>query len=228
MKGCNLMIKTIHAIHATDLKKILLFNIEFPNQCPYCNTGIEAKHLTTYIAEYNNVSSLYSLFFCPKCEHCFTAIYNTYLNQTTLKMLLPHNQNKTTFEDNLKNLSPEFVSIYNQAEIAEQNGLNHICGLGYRKSLEFLVKDFSIHNNPDDADSIKSMPLAQCIKTYITENRIKTLAERSAWIGNDEAHYVRKQDDRDISDMKKFIEALVYFINMTSVLEDAASMNPKK
>ena len=72
------------------------------------------------------------------------------------------------------------------------------------------------------------MPLAQCIKTYITENRIKTLAERSAWIGNDEAHYVRKQDDRDISDMKKFIEALVYFINMTSVLEDAASMNPKK
>lgn len=222
------MTKTIQALYADEPLEKESFDIKFPNQCPYCNTGIEAKHLKTYIAKYNNTPSLYSLFFCPKCEHCFIAIYYCFYPYPTMIEILPNSRNKTIFEDKIQNLSSEFVSIYNQAEIAEQSGLNHICGLGYRKSVEFLVKDFSIHNNPNDTESIKSMPLAQCIKKYIKEDKIKTLAERSVWIGNDETHYVRKHDDRDISDMKQFIKALVYFISMTLVVEDAASMNPKK
>ncbi len=222
------MTKTIQALYSGEPLENELLDIEFPNQCPYCNTGIEAKHLETYIATYNNVSSLYSLFFCPKCEHCFIAIYDYSNPYPTRIEILPNSRNKTIFEDKIQNLSSDFVSIYNQAEIAEQSGLNHICGLGYRKSVEFLVKDFSIHNNPNDTESIKSMTLAQCINKYIKEDKIKTLAERSVWIGNDETHYVRKHDDRNISDMKQFIKALVYFISMTLVVEDAASMNPKK
>lgn len=98
----------------------------------------------------------------------------------------------------------------------------------YRKALEFLIKDYSIHKFPDDSEDIKSKPLAQCIKKYIKNDYILTLAERSAWIGNDEAHYIRKQEDRDVSDMKAFIQAIVYFIGMVLITEDAASMTPKK
>lgn len=99
--------------------------------------------------------------------------------------------------------------------------------MGYRKALEFLVKDFSIHEHPDDENKIKSMSLTNCINEYIDTPNIKTLATRSAWIGNDEAHYIRKQEDRDVNDMKSFIHATVYFISMILITEDASSMEPK-
>lgn len=64
-------------------------------------------------------------------------------------------------------------------------------------------------------------------KLYFGKKNVKLLAERSAWIGNDEAHYIRKQEDRNVSDLKVFIQACVYFIAMTLVTDDAASMTPK-
>lgn len=69
--------------------------------------------------------------------------------------------------------------------------------------------------------------ISKCINKYIDNERIKTLAERSSWIGNDEAHYIRKQEDRDVNDMKAFIKATVYFIGMILITEDAETMEPK-
>lgn len=63
-------------------------------------------------------------------------------------------------------------------------------------------------------------------QSRIHKNNIKTLAEKSAWIGNDEAHYIRKQEERTVSDLKKFILASTYFISMTLTTEDAASILP--
>ena len=65
-------------------------------------------------------------------------------------------------------------------------------------------------------------------KDYIDNPQIKVLAERSAWLENDEAHYVRKHIDRDIVDMKRFIMATVYFISMILISEDAESINPRQ
>ena len=62
----------------------------------------------------------------------------------------------------------------------------------------------------------------------VDNDKIKTLAEKSEWIGNDEAHYVKIQDDRDINDMKNFIDALVYFISMSLIVDDAETMKSKK
>ena len=120
------------------------------------------------------------------------------------------------------------MKIYNQALQAETIGLNEIAGLGYRKSVEFLIKDYAIYKNPEKEEEIKNTWMKVCIEKYIDNDNIKLLAERSDWIGNDEAHYVRKQEDRDIKDMKKFIKAMVYFIGMTLITDDAASMKPKK
>lgn len=134
----------------------------------------------------------------------------------------------TKFPESIKELSPAFVKIYNQSEIAEFSGLSEICGMGYRKALEFLIKDFAIHSEPSDSEAIKSMSLSSCIKKYCTISKIQVLAERSAWIGNDETHYVRKHEDRDFSDMKNFIQAIVCFIGMNLATEDAKSILPKK
>ncbi|MDM5198975.1 hypothetical protein QUF79_13185 [Fictibacillus enclensis] len=59
------------------------------------------------------------------------------------------------------------------------------------------------------------MPLQQCIQKFITEPSIKLMAERATWLGNDETHYVRKWDDKDLKDLKNLIELTVYFISMS-------------
>ena len=38
--------------------------------------------------------------------------------------------------------------------------------MGFRKAVEYLVKDWAIKNNPDDAEKIKSLWLGQVIKKY--------------------------------------------------------------
>lgn len=152
----------------------------------------------------------------------------TYYFKSTICSSEPCRFDKYVFENNIVTLSPQFDKIYNQALAAEAAGLDEIAGLGYRKSLEFLVKDFAIHENPERGDDIKKLMLSPCIKEFIDNPQIKTLVERSAWIGNDEAHYVRKQSNRDVNDMKAFIRATVYFIGMVLITEDAESMNPVK
>lgn len=153
--------------------------------------------------------------------------FKTYFKMINVVYSEPNRFNKKIFDDKIINLSPQFDKIYNQALAAESSGLDEIAGLGFRKAMEFLIKDFAIHEHPDDEDKIKSMPLGQCINSYIDNDHIKTLATRSAWIGNDEAHYIRKQEDRDVQDMKSFIQAIVYFIGMILITEDASTMEPK-
>lgn len=140
----------------------------------------------------------------------------------------PVNFKERDFDDKLNEVSPQFVKVYNQALKAEEYSLDEIAGLGYRKALEFLIKDFAIYNNLEKSEEIKSTWMMKCLKDYIDNDKIKTLAEKSEWIGNDEAHYVKIQDDRDINDMKKFIDALVYFISMSLIVDDAETMKSKK
>lgn len=119
----------------------------------------------------------------------------------------------STFSDRIEKISPKFIEIYHQSEIAENTGLIEICGMGYRKALEFLVKDYAIAFNPDNESEIRNSNLSPCISNFIDNKRIKSLAMASAWIGNDETHYTRKHEDYDVGHLKLFISAVVSHID---------------
>ena len=127
------------------------------------------------------------------------------------------------FSKHIKALSPDFCSIYNQAYASQQYRLNDISGMAYRKALEFLVKDYAIFLRPDDKEAIIKAPLSQCINNYIDNGKIKHLAVASAWIGNDETHYERKQQEYNVDDLIEFINAIVSFIDF-----DISAMNAEK
>lgn len=209
------------------------FEIELPSQCPICDTAYgEFPKSSFYISDYSG-SFLYSIFFCPHCQQCFMVKYSTFsaspsfIDAGHIEHIFPRSLRTTDFPEQIKQLSPQFVKIYNQAELAETTGLTEICGIGYRKALEFLIKDYAIHKNPDSSEEIKNTPLAKCIEKYISADSIVTLAKRSAWIGNDETHYVRKHEEFNFTDMKNFIEATQYFISMDLVVEKASAISPK-
>ena len=90
--------------------------------------------------------------------------------------------------------------------------LDSICGVGFRKALEYLVKDFAIKYNPEKEEVIKEMPLRQCITSFINNPRVKSIVERAVWLGNDETHYTRKWKSKDVTDLKALIELSVYWI----------------
>lgn len=203
-------------------------------QCSNCNKALAPEKLYSIIIEKHSDYYLYVADFCNSCKSVLITEYKVKrindMNFEYEKILRtsPRTYEVEKFDENIENISPQFVKIYNQALQAETIGLDEIAGLGYRKSVEFLIKDYAIYKNPEKEKEIKNTWMKVCIEKYIDNNNIKLLAERSDWIGNDEAHYVRKQEDRDITDMKRFIKAMVYFIGMTLITEDAALMEPKK
>jgi len=135
-----------------------------------------------------------------------------------------------SFSEHVRTISPTFCAITNEAENAERQGWKLIAGPGHRKALEFLVKDYLCRLRPGDAEAIKSIQLGPCIKEYVTNENVKTTAERAAWIGNDETHYARKWEDKDLEDLKTLIQLTVHWIEMEvmtkKVLEDMPTGKP--
>ena len=91
--------------------------------------------------------------------------------------------------------------------------LMEVCGVGYRKALEFLIKDYIIEGKePDVVEEIKVSPLARCIDTFVSDPNVKNVSKRAVWLGNDETHYVRKWEEKDVQDLKGLIRLTIRWI----------------
>ena len=117
------------------------------------------------------------------------------------------------YDSEIDNLSPRFSDIYKQAARAEADGLTELVGIGYRKSLEILIKDWLIHENPADKDKISRQNISKCINEYVEDANLKECAKRAIWLANDETHYIRKWEDKDISDLKKLLNISLYWLS---------------
>lgn len=193
--------------------------------CPLCHVALHPDILQTVLID---DEELYIVAFCPACEGVFFLTYLADRSTYRLKDIFPNKYESVAVPESIKTLSPKFSEVYSQAESAEDHGLTEICGMGYRRALEFLVKDYLCQNDSEHEEEIKKQPLAACIKNRITDHRIKTLAERATWIGNDETHYIRKHENLDVQDMKLFIRAMMAYIEAEQAFEYALSIEPQK
>jgi len=145
----------------------------------------------------------------------------------TLVESLPRTIATSTQAETIQNISPDFTAIFREAETAEQHGLKLVCGPGYRKALEFLIKDYVMKTHPDKADEIKKQQLAACINNWVTDTRVKQVAARAAWLGNDETHYSRKWEDKDLTDLKGLIKLTVHWIEMDELTKTVLTEMPE-
>jgi hypothetical protein len=214
---------------------------EFPKECPHCGLRISAEprmssrhnhpEFGTHVAD---LPELEVVFECPSpdCLHLFVGLYEAVTMEERAPFVLyrtiPLAAQTRTFDECVHDVSPSFCQIWNEAHKAEQAGLHQICGVGYRKSLEFLIKDYLIYLNPSDREEVSKAFLSNCIERRITEPRIKACAKRATWLGNDETHYLRKWVDRDISDLKKLIDLTVHWIMMEHLTESYETDMPDK
>ncbi len=204
----------------------------YPEKCPICKKNIFPKHV--YDWHDRNSQNVTLIFSCPACQQCFVSNgkfdntgeekWGTLYQRIILTSTFPETPKSEVFNENIKNLSPDFCEIYNHALASESYNLFSLSGMGYRKSLEFLIKDYCIFKNPNETNKIKNMILGQVINKYIDNYRIQNLAKAATWLGNDETHYIHKFENKDINDLKKFISTVVAFITYELVSDEADKM----
>jgi hypothetical protein len=195
------------------------FNLsKIPDKCPFCHKAITPNILIGHTHVYN----LEVIMFCPNedCGKVFIGYYR--LNPPSP---VPQFSGETTkgtletkkFSEKINEISSAFVKIYDQAYIAEQQDLKEICGVGYRKALEFLIKDYVILNHDDEKEKIEKTQLGNVIENFVNDTRIQSVAKRAAWLGNDETHYIRKWEGKNLDDLKKLIDLTVHWIEMETL-----------
>lgn len=199
-----------------------------PNQCTICHCFVNPRTVGEPIPKGYSSRECFVVFQCPSCDHLFISAYEARTSTKyghddyKFKDSFPIVHKSRDFNLSIQALSPRFSNIYNQSLKAESDRLLEICGPGYRKALEILVKDYLINKTSDDEEMIKRRPLGQCIQ-QISDPRIQACAERAVWLGNDETHYVRRWENKDLQDLKKLIDLVVHYIEMEIIAEEYQS-----
>jgi len=214
-------------IMATDIvgKKIGANYDQEPDTCPVCHRAISViKTNQAFVSAVTDDSVwtgyLEILYRCPRhdCGRSFLAIYRQAVQNTGdrdwffFERLAPTTFQAPQIDKQIRAVSPNFVTIYGQALEAERLRLDQICGGGLRRAVEFLIKDYLIQTQPDNAEAIKKTFLGTCIENYISDPNIKACASRATWLGNDATHYERKYEAHDIQNLKELIELTMYWI----------------
>ena len=188
-------------------------------KCPSCQAFMQPDVLYGY----KSICGAFIFARCTNhsCEKPFIAKYQSLDKTLSGHMLYAFSSierdmgvEHKSFSAIISEISPSFVRIYNQAYTAQQLSLSDICGVGYRKAIEFLIKDYIMSKLSDEGakDRIKKKLLMQCIEQDIDDTKIKAVAARATWLGNDETHYVRKWEEKDVNALCTLIDLTIHWI----------------
>jgi hypothetical protein len=131
-----------------------------PDTYPVCLHGIDPRFRFGY-----GIGARSELVYqCPRqdCRHLFIAYYSASVTNGKVgeifhfRRLEPQSHNECEFSEQITSVSTDFVRIFNQAQHAEELSLSDIAGPGYRKALEFLIKDYATLRNPDASEDINA------------------------------------------------------------------------
>ena len=214
-------------------KQFTLIINNVPDYCPYCHKHMKPLYLNSYLTmleqtRHTDSGNAAAIFQCTngQCNNVIQVLYRISKNAnnhfgTSRLWIIGGRHMEKNFSTIIESISPQFVHIYNQALEGEYRSLEEIAGIGFRKALEFLIKDYAIKLNPEKAEIIQKETLAAVIRDRISNENVKKVAARAAWLGNDEAHYVRKWEEMDINNLKKLIDLSVHWIEMEEETEQA-------
>jgi hypothetical protein len=226
---------------------------KLPDHCPRCYVR-GTPTLLNELAYISPDKTMRIELKCPnrRCGKPFFALYRLGYERGVLgddygyilNALEPLEPQRLKFSEYIEDLSERFVGVFNQANRADLEGLDEIAGPGYRKALEILVKDYAkapylkILEEAEDGgaeaiqaqdhiNAIESLLLAPCINKYLDDKRIREVAARAAWLGNDEVHYVRRWPDKDVKELKALLDLVIRFIDSQLEYESVLLDMPK-
>lgn len=202
--------------------------IEAPNKCPLCHHIVIIKEFVSLLSHGNEFQIVFK---CPNndCESFFIAYYEkTVNNSQSFKFYKPTNIVFPKFPDIINTISPSFINIYKEAETANQLSLSQISGPAYRKAFEFLIKDYAKNiSTTDKYSEIEKLFAGNVVKDFIPDARIQSVAKRALWLGNDETHYLRKWEEKDINDLVTLINLTIHWIEIEHLSSEYTKEMPE-
>lgn len=196
-----------HDLHSVDQKQ---FNIISIHRCPHCNQGFVVQHKMVAQEQDNGVYGV------------------TIKYVETSQSTFPAKSSYKDIKEDIRKISPKFYDVYKQSLIAKNSGLNELYGMGFRKAIEYLVKDFAISENPNKRSSIEASSLHSCIENYFKNSDARTALLACKWLGNNETHYVNSNDSDDVSLLENLIEDTLYYIHREQRNKIAIQVNNNK
>jgi hypothetical protein len=215
-----------------------------PDECPICHHHVQSVFrygivLESFPTVGRGTVHVQAAFQCPRgeCRSLFIAYYEypheaamqtiaAHHHPMTLQRVAPQTFRPVSFPSEIAAVSAQFVLIYNEAAAAEAHGLASIVGPGYGKALEFLIKDYLISRHKGEEQAIKKEFLGNVIKNRVDDPRVQTTAERAAWLRNDETHYERKWENKDVQDLKRLITLTVNWIHSSLLTDELPTQMP--
>ena len=199
-----------------------------PDMCPICHTSVSPE---VFIATELPDENIQIVFKCTKaeCKEFFIGTYQYEYNKGySLNRSAPKKHQKVEIPESIEKISPTFAEVYDQAMASEAFQLPQLTGIGLRKALEFLIKDFAISRNEEDKDEdeIRGKFLGACINEYVDDPRLKATAQRASWLGNDETHYTRRWEDKDIEDLKVLIRLTINWVENVLLTDEYTDSMP--
>lgn len=193
------------------------FDVDFPAFCPHCVNDFIPEIIHIMQSPSDNSYFLSIL----KCQCCNGIVYATIhkaglQSRGKVKEYYP-DRLSLAIPSKIEKLYPIFFRIYQQSSIAELKGLNEVCGMGYRKALESLVKEYTMNKFFSDKENIKKESLTQTINRLKNIPHVFNLSRKITWLWNEQTNMSMKYSDYDISQTKAFVVALCYFIAMENV-----------
>lgn len=186
----------------------------FPDCCPYCHRYLSILAPSGMGSKVgNNLAELVFRCVSESCQRLFIGVYKRRdaREHFILQYCTPRSVKPQPTSEEIRELSPAYVEIADQARAAEHYGLDQIAGTAYRKALEFLIKDYLISQGKNEK-KVRSTLLGKCVEDYVEDPRVKSCAAKAAWLGNDETHYTRRWEDKDIHDLKTLINLTLHWI----------------
>ena len=201
------------------------YSLEIPNSCPYCHVANSPTKLWGQESrDIDDINITFASWTCGniKCRRVFITQHRLDEDEKEWKLSgflngfpkgpdwpTPILELKCGISSNL-NEKPDskFIKTYLQSLVAENKGLDELSGMGYRKSIEYLVKDWAISIYPEKKDEIFHNWLAYVIENFF-QGDLKEILQRATWLGNDQSHYNQVFQDYNINDLKELIALIM-------------------
>ena len=192
-----------------------------PKKCPHCLGSVSLSIRGVFYGPISEKGLMIYLFLfqCHACDEMFIGRYlkddtKFYQDKEILgnKLFYPNMEfTEITFPPEISIVSPHFSELYNQAAKAEHYGCTDIAGAGYRKAVEFLIRDFAIYLLPLKKDNIlATRSVVNVVINFLSQYTALAQAANASYdLGNSETHYTKVYKHRDLKDLKDFLEITI-------------------
>lgn len=183
--------------------------------CPYCNISTDATRveIKSFTIENGLIADV-----TYKCTSCDKVFHVSYVKLNGENMFNPYsvypNFQGREFSDEIKNISPRFVKLYNQAYKAEYDNNLELAGCGYRNALEVLIKDFAINVLKEKKEDVVRIKLYGAIEKYLSDIDMSKCADVVRILGNDNTHYERDYENIDFKVLKQYLNIFIEMIEV--------------